>query len=82
MDQLMCKIDDSQRLAHIEHKDFTATGHHGSLKDELAGIRNGGEIAAHFGMRYGERTARGNLFLENRDNAAAGTEHVAEANRG
>ena len=78
-DQVAGQVDDLDRLAHVEHEDLTAAAHGGGLQDELDGFGDGHEVAAHLGMGDGDRTAGGDLLLEDGDDAAVGAEHVAEA---
>ena len=52
-----------------------------ACKHELCGLRNRHEIASHFRMSDGDRASRGDLFLENGNDASIAAEHIAEANR-
>ena len=73
------QVHDLDGLAHVEHEDLAAAGHGRSLKDELAGFRDGHEEAAPLRVDDGEGSAGGELPLEDGDDAAAGAEDVSEA---
>ena len=77
--QVSGQIDDLDRVTHIQDADLAARSDGGGLQDELASLGDGHEEAAHIGMGDGDRSARGDLLLEDGDDAAVGAEDVAEA---
>ena len=46
-DQLLGQVHDLDRLAHVEDEDLAALAHGGGLEDQLAGLRDGHEVALH-----------------------------------
>ena len=68
------------RLAHVEDEDLPAAADGAGLHDELAGLGDGHEIAFHFGMGDGDRAAGFDLLAEDRHDAAAAAQDVAETN--
>src|SRR3954465_2306538 len=69
-DQLAREIVDLHRLTHVEDENLAAASHHRSLHDELRGFWNRHEIALHFRIRDGHRTAARDLLAKSRDDAA------------
>ena len=67
--------------SHVEDEDLAALGEAARLDDETRGFGDGHEVALDIGMGNRHRAACGDLALEHGDDAAVGTEHVAEANR-
>jgi hypothetical protein len=78
-DHVVREVHDLHRLAHVEHEDVAALADRPGLDDELYGLRDGHEVALHVRVRDRDRPAPGDLAPEERDDAARGAEHVAEA---
>src|SRR5688572_9022804 len=78
-DQRLRQVDDPDRLAHIEDEDFAAVPHGSGLEDQLDGLGDRHEEARDLGMGHRHGAAALDLLLEQRDDAAAGLQYVAEA---
>ncbi len=78
-DHLFGEIADLDRLAHVEREDLPALPQGGRLQDQLAGLRNGHEVAADFRMGHGDRATLTDLLAEQRHHAAGRIQHIAEA---
>ena len=81
LDELSRQVQNFDRLAHIQGEDFAPTAQGGALQHQADSFRDGHEIAHHIRMSHGDRPTGGNLFAENRNDAAGGPEHVAEPDR-
>ena len=81
-DQIAGQVDDLHRLAHFQHEDLAALAHGRRLQHQLRGLGNRHEEAGHAGIGDGDRSAAADLVLEDRHDAAVGTQHVAEAHDG
>ena len=79
-DHVAGEVEDLHRLAHVEHVDLAAAADRAGLHDERHGLRDRHEVARHLRMRHGHRPALLDLAPEDRNHAARGVEHVAEAN--
>src|ERR1019366_1321981 len=80
------KVDDLDRLSHVEHVDRNIRSHRrqrvrGGGDHEVAGLADGHEIPDHIGMGDGNRTARLDLGLEFRNHRTVRRQHVAEPHR-
>lgn len=73
------QVNDLDGLAHVQDADLATLADSRGLEDELTGLRDGHEEAAHVGMRDGDRAPGEDLLFEDRNDAAIGTEHIAEA---
>jgi hypothetical protein len=78
-DQLSSQIGDPDRLAHTQHHHLARLPNHSLLNHVARRFRNGHEEANDVQVGHGDRTTLGNLFLELRDDAATGTQHVAKS---
>ena len=79
LDHAAGEVDDFDGLAHVEDVDLAAFAHGAGFEHELAGLGDGHEKAAHFGVGDGDGLPPLYLLAENRDDGAVGAEHVAEA---
>jgi len=77
-DKVCGEINNLHRLAHVEHKDFTALTHGTRLQDQLTGLRNRHKVATHFGVRHRDRAAFANLFSKDGNHRARRTQHVSK----
>ena len=78
-DHLARQVDDPHGVAHVEHEDLAALAHGAGLNDEPHRFGDGHEEARHALVGHRHRPAGGDLPLEQRHDAAARAEHVAEA---
>src|SRR5690348_9539054 len=69
-DQVMRKIGDLDRIAHVQHEDVTVVSERGCLEDERNRLRRPNEIPRRFGMRDRDRSSRRDLFHEEGNDAA------------
>src|SRR6185295_9373542 len=68
-DHLAGKVENSHRLAHIQHENLATIALCRALQYQAHGLGNRHEIAGHFWVSHLYRTTRSNLFVESRDNA-------------
>src|SRR5208337_4263652 len=80
-DQVVCQVQDLDWFTHVENKNLSPLAQGTSLEDQLRRLGDGHEVAGHFGVRDGHRLPAADLLLEERDNAAIGSQDVAEADR-
>ena len=78
LDEVSGEVDDFDRFAHIEDEDFAILPHGACLHDELAGLRDGHEIADHIGMCDRDGAARADLRFKEREDAAGRPEDISE----
>src|SRR5208337_3361390 len=78
--QIPGQIHDLDRLAHIQNTNLAACCHCRCLQNQLARLGNRHEEAPHLRVRHGDWSPSRDLFLEDRDHAAIGAEHVAKTN--
>ena len=77
-DQVPGQVHDLDRLAHVQDVDVAAHGRGPGLQDERDGFRDRHEVAGGVGMRDGQGEPVCDLALEERDDAAARAQDVAE----
>src|ERR1041384_2724913 len=80
-DQLSRQVNNFDRLAHVEGEYFTTGTERGALQHQSYRFRDRHEIPRNLRMGYGDGPARGNLFIEDRDHAAGGSQHVPKPDR-
>ena len=79
-DQLLREVQDPHLPSHFENGDAARRfGERGGRQHQLHRLGNGHEVALDFGMGDGEGPARRELLVEEREDAAVGAQHVAEA---
>ncbi len=81
-DEVFGEVEDADRLAHVEHKNFAAVLHGRGLQNEIHGFGDGHKKTKHIRMRDGNGSAVGNLVFENGNDAAARAKHIAKADNG
>ena len=77
-DELLGKIHDLDRLAHVQHIDIAALGQRTGLQHQLGRFRNGHKVALNVGIRQGNRPAFFDLGLKQRNDAAVAAQHIAK----
>ena len=80
-DQVVGKIIDFYRFAHIQNENLTALGIRACLQYERYRLGNGHEIADYILVRNRNRTAFFNLLFKQRNYRAVRTEYVAKTYR-
>src|SRR5262249_40863698 len=78
-DHLLPQIEDLDRPTHAQHKDPPSLPDGAGLHDQLGGFGDGHEIAFHVRMSDRDRPAGFDLLAEDGDDAAGGTQDIAEA---
>src|SRR5690606_38228608 len=63
-DEVDGEVEDLHGFAHVEDEDLAALAHASRLQDELAGLGDGHEIAAHLRVRDRDRPALLQLLAE------------------
>src|SRR5918994_389904 len=82
LDHLPCQVGDGDGAAHLEDVGAVALGHRPGLQDQGDRLGDGHEVPDH--VRVRDRYGAAGLYLlaEGRNDGAAATEHVPEADRG
>src|SRR5271157_3394389 len=80
-DQVVRQVQDLYRFTHVENKNLPASAQGTSLENQLRRLGDGHEVAGHLWVRDGHRLPAADLLLEQRDNAAVGSQDVAEPDR-
>ncbi len=79
-DQLLGQVEDPHRLTHLQHGDGArGLRQRPRLKHQLSRLGDGHEVALHLRVGDGDGAARGELPLEQRDDAPLRGQHIAEA---
>ena len=79
LDQLLGKVIDPHRLAHVQDHDLPALGHGGGLEDEAYGLGDGHEVPDDILVGHRYRYAGLDLVHEEREHAPAASDDIAEA---
>src|ERR1035437_2400652 len=79
--QILGQIRDPDGRAHFKDEYFSALADGEGLQNQLGRLGNGHKITRHLRVSYCYRSARGNLFLENRNHTSAASQYVPEAHR-
>ena len=77
-DELVGKIDDLDRFAHVEDEDLAALAYGRGFQYELGRFGDKHKVARHVRVRDGDGTALYDLLPEEGKDAAGGTKDVAE----
>ena len=78
-DEIVRKIDDSNRLAHVENENLSPLAHGARLHNELTRFRNRHEITHHVRMRHRHGSASFDLILKNRNHGTRGAQDISKA---
>jgi len=70
LNQLPGKVQYFDGLAHIEQEDFSTPALGSALKNQSDGLRYGHEVTCHLRVSDFDRAAGGDLFVEERNDAA------------
>jgi len=76
--EIFGKIENADRLTHVEDKGFATILHGGSLKDKINRFGDGHEEAIHVGMRNGDGATVGDLVFEFGNNTATAAKDIAK----
>src|SRR5919112_3810294 len=81
LDHLPCQVGDGHGAAHLEDVGAVALGHRSGLQDQGDRLGDGHKVPDH--VRVGDRYGAAGFYLlaEGRNDGAAATEHVPEADR-
>ena len=81
LDELLGKVVDLHRTAHIEDHHLATLGHGRGLEHKAYGLGDGHEVADDLLVRHRNRHTRLDLLHEEGKHASPAAEHVAEAHR-
>lgn len=79
LDHASCEVGYAHGLAHVEHEDLASVAHRSGFEHELAGFGYEHEVAYDVGVGDCDGASGFDLALEDGDDGAVGSEHVAEA---
>ena len=78
-DEFACQVDNLDRTAHVEDKDFSSLAHSASFEDESTGFGYEHEVAYDVRMCHCNGSAQFYLLLEEWDDGTIGAEDIAKA---
>ena len=81
LDHACCQVGNAHGLTHVEDENLAAMALRASLQYQLAGFRNQHEVANDIGVCHRYRSSVLDLLLEQGNDAAVRSQHIAEACR-